>query len=30
MPNALNRADPTILAPGETRTIAMSLTIDRT
>jgi aldose 1-epimerase len=30
MPNALNMADPTILAPDETRTIAMSLTIDRT
>ncbi len=29
MPNALNLADPTILAPDETRTIAMSLTIAR-
>ncbi|WP_380779026.1 aldose 1-epimerase [Sphingomonas sp. R86520] len=29
MPNALNLADPVILAPGETRTIAMSLTVAR-
>ncbi|MGA1800064.1 aldose 1-epimerase [Sphingomonas sp. 4RDLI-65] len=29
MPNALNLADPTILAPGEARTIAMGLTVAR-
>jgi aldose 1-epimerase len=29
MPNALNMADPAILAPGEMRTIAMSLTTAR-